>query len=246
MDDKILKLIQFIVATAVRKGFRNLWAIHIVKYLYIVDYYNARSEGKTITGQRWKFWTYGPWTTDSHNAIHEARDKGFISSRPKVTKHLDLDEESEYEVYYVESEEISDRGYEKLGREVIPNIKTRLAVEGNIKKYGLRTKPLLNYIYNQTEPMQEEIRQGEYLNFDNLSWPETTEKIKSKPLKARTIKKAKEVLKRMRNTEKKNYSPPKGKFDEAYFKFIDTFNDEDALNIEDGVEVIASVKNVAI
>ena len=245
VDVGILKLIQFIVATAVRKRFRSLTTIHIVKYLYLADYFNAKTEGRTITGLEWKFHTYGPWSLNSYRGIEAAVNEKYIQTKvmKNTKKSNKLDESNEYTTFYVDPEKVTDAKYERLGKEVLPKIRTRIALEHIIEKYGLKTNPLLNYVYNRTEPMQDAVK-GDGLCFKNLSWP--TRQIENIPLEKRKIKKAKEILKKIKNSETPVYYPPKGEYDDLYFRCVDILNEQDKLEIDEGVEVIASIKDIAI
>ncbi|MCY4643049.1 MAG: DUF4065 domain-containing protein [Bacteriovoracales bacterium] len=233
-----LDLIRFLVATASRRDISGLTTIHIVKYLYLCDYYNSKTEGKKITSWDWKFWNFGPWCSNSYTAVKEAMDKNFISSRVTQSRK-DIDEANEFLVFYVGREELTDRAYDDLGRKVLPQIRTRIAIESAIAKYACRTNPLLHYVYNETEPMLE-VSKGDYLDFKGLKWLENA-KIEKKPIKKRTIKKAKVILEKIRNKEKPTYHPPRGEFDELYFKCINILNRQDELEIDDGFDAVASV-----
>ncbi len=246
VEPSVLKLIQYIVATATRKGFSSLWTIHVVKYLYLVDYYNAKSESKSLTKWDWKFWNFGPWTAQSYTAVQEAIDKGFIQTKTNYTNRNNskLDEANEYVAFFVDPSDMTDSEYERLGREVIPHIRTRMALDSMIGKFGFKTNPLLHYVYNRTEPMQD-VSKGDLLDFDNLSWPETN-KVENKPIKKRKIKKAKSIFEKIKNLDKPTYNPPKGKFDDLYFKCVDILNEQDELEVEDGLTAMASIKDVVI
>ena len=142
VNEEALKLIRFIVGTAREKGFNLLSTIHIVKYLYIADFFNAKSMGKSVTLWKWKFWDMGPWTLDSYQALKDATLRGFISSETKESKYQDfnLDESCEYQLFYCDSEELSEDELETLGREVLPNIRTRIAFQGIVGKSGRNQK----------------------------------------------------------------------------------------------------------
>ena len=246
-QNQIVHLIRFILATAARDGLPHLWSIHLVKYLYIADYYHARFEGTTITGWQWKFWTYGPWCTDYMVAIGEAQNSGLVLSKKKPRPNPGGVDEggNEYNVFYVDGDDTSDRTHDQMGRSLIPNIRARMALQGIITRYKLNTNPLLHFVYHQTEPMQGVVK-GDFLNFNNLQRPSTTTAETSKSLKRKTIKRAKEILKRMNATPKSEYHPPKGLFDGDYFKFINELDGQDEVGIEDGTEAIAVLDDVAI
>ena len=247
IKNDILKLIRFIVVTAIRNNFPGLWTIHIIKYLYLADYYNAKTEDKIITNLQWIFWNYGPWTSEICNVIQQAEKQGFILSKPTLSKKpsKDLNEENQYLLFYLELDVITDREYEKLGREVMPKVQARMALENIIRSYGCSTNPLLHHVYNRTEPMTRNVKKGDLLDFNNLSWPEQV-KVEKETIKRKKVKKAKEILKRIKDLKKPEYYPPNGSYDSLYFKCVDILNEQDKLDIEDNIEVIASVKDVAI
>ena len=128
-DETILNLVRFIVGTARERGFSRLSTIHIVKYVYIADLFNAKSEGRTLTSWRWKFWDFGPWVLDSYSAVGDAVSRGFISSETKESKYGRWDESNEYQLFYCDQDDLGEGDLESLGRTVIPNIKTRIALQ---------------------------------------------------------------------------------------------------------------------
>ena len=72
----------------------KLTPIRIVKFLYLADLYHARiAEGRTLTGWRWAFIHYGPFCSESLQAIEKAESMGLIegtSYRSKFDKDTKL------------------------------------------------------------------------------------------------------------------------------------------------------------
>lgn len=246
VETRILQLIKFIVATASRKGFNKLWTIHVVKYLYLADYYNSLSQKGTLTNWRWKFWDLGPWTTSSYAAIESAIQSGYIQSEmiQANSRSNSIDENNEYRAFYVGHDELTDAEYENLGRALIPDIRARMALESAIEKFGFKTNPLLHYVYKRTDPMQDVIK-GDTLNFDGLSWPQNNV-VENPKIKKRKIIKANGILEKIRQSASPRYSPPSGKFDEVYLQCMSSLNEQDNNEIEDGFEIISCVKDVNI
>jgi|GEM_PF-529892 len=244
VEDKNLKLIQFIVATAQYKNGNGLGTIHIVKYLYIVDYFNSRSENTTLTNWNWKYWIYGPWSLKSYDAVVEAVAEGYIQSKSLQSKHTftKVNESNEYQFFFCNLGEITSSKLEELGKKVIPNVRTRIALESIIKKYGSNTNPLLNYVYSRTEPMLD-VKKGDILNFENLSWPEGN-KSKKTPIKKRTLKKAKAIIAKIKAEKPPGYHPPSGKFDDIYIAGMEILDSSDLLEEGATIEAIACVKDI--
>ena len=217
VTEQILKLVRFIVGTARECEFSRLSTIHIVKYLYMADFFNAKSEGRTLTSWKWKFWDFGPWAIDSYHAVNNAASKGFISSEARESKYHNLDESNEYHLFYCDQNNLTDDELETLGREVLPNIRTRIAIQGIIKKYGNKTNSLLHYIYS-TEPLMGKKR-GDFLSFEGLAWPKESA-APTIPMGKKKLKKAKEIIKRIKERRPPIYSPPPGKFDDVYLSEI--------------------------
>lgn len=51
---------------------RELGPIHLLKYVYLADLANAKSEGKSFTEASWRFHHFGPWSAEVHNRIRPA------------------------------------------------------------------------------------------------------------------------------------------------------------------------------
>ncbi|WP_412470366.1 MULTISPECIES: type II toxin-antitoxin system antitoxin SocA domain-containing protein [unclassified Halobacteriovorax] len=244
-NDYNLKLIRYIVATANRCGCRFVWTIQIIKYLYLLDLYNARSEQKTLTGLDWIFWDFGPWTVESYKQINEAAINGYICTNIKTRISPDnINEANTYTAFYVGVDDLTDNEYEKLAQEVVPNIQTRMAIQGSIKKYASDTKKLLHFVYSGTEPMIGVVK-GDILNFENLKWIDNrpAEKV---DISKRKIKKAKEILSRIKNRKKPAYNPPSGKYDEIYFECVSSMDREDDCDLNDIPNILACVKDVVL
>ena len=241
--EKILNLVRFIVATARERGFDRLSTIHIVKYIYIADLFNAKSEGRTLTPWKWKFWDFGPWTLESYRAVGDAVSRGSISSETRESKYNRLDEANEYQLFYCDRDDFGDEELETLGRITIPNARTCTALRGIIGEYGNRINPLLHYVYS-TEPLHGK-KHGDHLCFDGLAWPET-EEAKTVPIKKKRLKKAKEIMKRIKERTPPAYSPPPGKFDDVYYSEM-AMLEGDGSGTADGkgrLEGIACVKDI--
>ncbi len=52
--------------------------------------------------------------------------------------------------------------------------------------------------------------------------------------KKKRIKKAKAILEKIKNLDKPVYCPPKGQYDDLYFKCVDILNEQDELEVTEG------------
>lgn len=217
----------------------------MVKYLYLADYYNSKSEQKKITDWNWKFWSFGPWAVESVDFISEAVQNGYIlaQSMPGVKRDDSPNESNDYLLFHSD-EKLTDTELEKLGRAVLPDVRTRMALVARIGKFGFKTNPLLNFVYTNTESMAG-VKKGDLLDFENLSWSEQTE-VTIKPIKTKKLKKAKEIMARIKAEQPAEYHPPTGGYDEIYYAGMNALDAEDLVGEdEDGLIGVACVKDIA-
>jgi len=216
MSTSIFDLIRYIVwhATEARGG---LSTISLVKYLYLADlYYAEETGGQTLTGLPWIFYHYGPYCTDSFRVIDEAVTHGVINATNYESKY---EEGAEYKWYSSVDE------YEpKID---IPT-HVWLSLASNIANFA-ETRDLMNYVYFETAPMQH-AKEKAPLDFS------VARKIKPEPpivmnkLSAKKIRIAHDILSRIRQSRIKNSTISSADlvpvYDEAYYKFTKTLDDE--------------------
>ncbi len=216
MNTSIFDLIRFIVwhATQTRGG---LTTLSLVKYLYLADLYNAEETGgKTITGFPWFFYHFGPYCTESFKAIGEALNHGVINAK-------------NYESQYEQGEEYkwyssADESEPKLD---IP-AHAWLSLSSDIARFE-DIRDLMNYIYFETLPMQH-AKERALLDFSVAKKIQPDNPVVMNKLSAKKVRKAQEILNKLRQTRTKTsadpYAGPQPVYDESYYKFVETLNDE--------------------
>jgi len=181
-----LKLIQFIVCQATEFG-ASLSPIRVVKFLYLADLYHAReNNGKTLTGWPWKFVYFGPYCTESFLALKRAVDDGLIEAKPFESKY---DEKDRF-LYSCHSEKEPDTAND-LSLYVWSSLKEA------IKKWADDTPGLLDYIYYDTEPM-EDVKRRDLLDFSKARLPIKLPKLEMKKISKSKAEKAKQLISALR------------------------------------------------
>jgi hypothetical protein len=199
----------------------DLTTIRLVKFLYLADLFQARtSPGTILTGFPWALINFGPYCSESLQAIDEARNRSLISARAYQSKYSDEDK-------YVYSAHLSKEP--KLGNELSLYVASKL--KAAIKRWGDDTQGLLDFTYFETEPMSN-AKPYEILDFAKTRLEEPVEDLKINPLRKKTLKKGHEILEalRTRTFKNKERSTPldTGPKDEAYFQAV-AYSENEAL-----------------
>lgn len=217
MSINILELIQYITWLATERE-ESLSPIRLVKFLYLVDLYNARkNKGKTLTGWPWEFVHYGPFCNESLKAIKEAVEKGYIEAYSYESK---FDDEEHFLYRYKANQE--------------PTIASQLPfyivgqLQAVIKKWADDTFALLDHVYFETEPMAG-IKPGNLLDFSKAKELPVVQEIPMKKLSKKKLAEGKEIIAKMRVNFNKGLQVCESQaiYDEAYFKALEYLNGED-------------------
>jgi len=221
MNDKILKLLKYIVCFANDHDIQ-LTTIRLVKFVYLADLYHARLNlGETITRFPWAFVNYGPYCTEVMKSIDDATHKGFINSKTLESKNYKKD----YKLFTC-----SDENYSDLRKEFQLGVLSQL--QSAINKYGDDTALLLDYVYFNTEPM-ENVRKGNILDFSLAKQPQPISPVKTKKLSKKDIEFAKALVNKLKdkytdasdNLHKDDSENEKWR-DELYYKSLDKLDEE--------------------
>ena len=185
---KTVDIIRYIVWYATENDIR-LTTNRLVKFIYLADLYHARSKaGMTLTGFPWRFIYYGPYCKEAMQCIEQVVSEGLIC---KNTYDSYFGEEKEYNIFTCK-----DKDPERI-EELIP-----LGVLGPIQKaicrLGDDTPQLLDYVYYDTEPM-EDAKKGDLLDFSKALKPDPIKKVKLKKLSPEAIKLARQKIKKLSN-----------------------------------------------
>ncbi len=216
MNTFVFDLIRYIVwrATEAREGLSTL---ALVKYLYLADLYNAEETGgKTLTGFPWIFYHYGPYCTDSYRAIDEAVKLGIINARSYQSKY---ESGEEYKWYSSVDEDE-------------PKLDLPMYVWASLSSAIARfedTRDLMSFVYFETAPMQH-AKEKAPLDFSVAKKTEPETPVVMNKLSAKKVKKAQELLHKIRETRTRtatlSYAGPQPVYDESYFRFTKTLDEE--------------------
>jgi hypothetical protein len=232
---KPIDLIIYIVWYATQQGIR-LTTNRLVKFIYLADLYQARlKKGLTLTKFPWKFIYYGPYCKEAMRCIDEAVEKALICKK-SYESNFDIDKE--YNLFWC-NEDTAENLEEHI------HIGTLGKLQNAIKKFGDDTSLLLDYVYFETEPMQN-ARKGDMLDFSKAERPDVGNTIKLKKLSPEAIKKAKEQINKIGAELKDNHKRfvqdeneiEKYK-DEAYLNFIKLL---DGNELETGLKGTAKIR----
>jgi hypothetical protein len=199
---------------------RELGPIHFVKYVYLADLaYAERHGGTTFTGAPWKFFHYGPWSSEVHDRI-----------RPALAR-IDADEKtissSKYESDFIRWSKVDDEVHAEIERQLPAEIVSIL--KRCVRKFGKDTTELLHFVYT-TAPMLK-AAPNEPLVFEALpsiaptptsspAPPSVKEKKRQEARERETKKRVEDKLaaKRAQKSARKAVQPPR--YDEVFLQGV--------------------------
>lgn len=208
-----VRFVEWAVWYANQRG-ASLTPIRIVKFLYLLDVYNARiSTGKPLTGWQWRFVHYGPFCGEALDTISDAESKGLIHGEAYKGR---LDKETRF--YRHSAEEIPEPFPTALPHYVCSQIKHA------VETWADDTYGLLNHVYFHTEPMIH-CRPYEALDFAQADMPSKEKPIEMKPLPDKKLKRARQLLQELQKEReergKRLQSPLSGNpYDESYYEAL--------------------------
>jgi hypothetical protein len=180
----------------------------LIKLLYLVDVESVRDTGARLTTLDWIFHLYGPWTGEYDDLLSEMQAEGLIEIRAEVAT-------------FINPLQLVDVA--KLPLPVSAYLATRHIVE----RWALEpTKKLLDYVYFETEPMDNPVR-GERLDFSSIK--PRSETPLYRPVKSTA---SEEAIKAMRRKFQKQSTPPpiakftRPHYDEAFQQAVGFINQE--------------------
>jgi hypothetical protein len=229
-----VKLIQFIVCQATEVG-ASLSPIRVVKFLYLADLYHAReNKGETLTSWPWKFVYFGPYCSESITALNEAVDNGLIDAKSFESKY---DEKDRF-LYSCRPENGSDVASQLT-------IYIWSSLKDAIRKWADDTPGLLDYVYYDTEPM-EDAKRGDLLDFSKARLPIKLPKLEMKKISKSKAEKAKQLISALREQYRESsYKLAEEKAhmvrDGAFRKSLPLVDDGD---LEEGLSGVAKIENV--
>lgn len=123
---------------------RLLGPIHLIKYVYLADLsYARRNDGETFTGVDWRFYKFGPWSSQVHSRIEPAL---LAIQAMKYEYQSDFEERDDWFRWGLRQSDLYNQKQGRLPPEITSNLKR------DIHKFGKNTPLLLDYVY-MTVPM---------------------------------------------------------------------------------------------
>lgn len=222
------QLVQYITWLASEQG-EVLTPIRLVKFLYLADLYYARYfQGETITKWPWRFVHYGPFCGQAMEAINQATKNELIEAIP-FESNFDDEEHFYYRCRLEEDHPLHD---------ILPASVT-LPLENAIKKWASDTYQLLDYVYFETEPM-ENVSYRDKLDFNKAKKQEIISQVSMRQLSKEKIKKAKEAIRKLKENwlaEKENTNAVEPIYDKLYYQALEVMEEEDLLEISGIAEI---------
>lgn len=215
----------------------DLTTLRLVKFLYLADLFYARAHsGKIFTNFPWAFVHYGPYCNDAITAIKDAEFIGIICKRSYESK---FNEDETYNIFSCSKDIDLDEIEDRLPFEVLMPLKAA------IKKYGDDTPLLLDYVYFETEPM-ENVRKGELLDFTKAKPQLQVAPAKIKQIPKEQIKLAKEHIKSLqgkisegRLRLERDRLEEKRLKDDLYYQALEMMEEEE---LEPGLQGVAKIE----
>ncbi len=209
---RLPELVALICFWARERGY-NLTTVQVVKYLYLADLYHARRHGgQTLTSLPWTFVHFGPYCSESIQAIDAAVDDRALVERLTYESSSGKDY-YRYRVLASKEPALVDE---------IPYVVVS-ALKHAVRKYGDDTAKLLDYVYFDTEPMKD-IEPYDRLDFGRARAPEIIKTVEPTKLTEKKRRKGLEIVDalRHRTMEASGRTPiDTGPYDDAYFEALD-------------------------
>lgn len=157
MPIKVEDLVRQILKEALRLGKTALPTTTMVKLLYLCEYEFFKLKRERLTSLKWFAFHFGPWAREIPKAIG---DDSFIEREEKT---IDLGKTAKLlriDPYKLETENFVD------------DLDARVTVRNVVSDWSdVHLNTLLDYVYNQTEPMLNVDKKGDALDFDTIATP---------------------------------------------------------------------------
>jgi hypothetical protein len=205
-------LILGILREAKETGAISLTRTVLHKFVYLADLYQAEeTQGKTFTGESWKFLHFGPFA----NAVARSMD-GLVSSQALFADtRTPQDDDAEFVVY-----SLRGPGGPRL-REIGLASPVALRLDSDLRRFAKNLPALLDFVYFRTWPM-EKAKPGDTLDFSQCVKLATAEfrPVEMLPLTQGKIKRTREKLRAILKTLPPAQNIELGPIDEVYLAGI--------------------------
>lgn len=198
MESTLRKIIDYLQKKHQEKTGRLLLKTQLVKLAYLAEVEYYRKKQQRLTGTRWIFFHYGPYSHDFGNPEEEISVGTSLKGRTLKTISVS---ENHNDVFDFDGE-------------------TRSIIDGIYETWaGASLNRLLNFAYFYTEPMIHAQRRGETLKFETIPKekemkPLRIDKDKVAELRKRLQKRVKELEE---EAKKRGETRPKILIKEEYF-----------------------------
>jgi hypothetical protein len=152
--NKAQEVVLAILSELEESGIRALPLTSLVKFVYLVDYWHAKeSAGATLTALKWCFLHFGPFDGAVVSAINGLEHVGWLNNQTGGGTSKD------YQLFSLAAS-ITRRTLQSVGL----SARAATNVRQLLQQFGRDQAKLLNFVYYQTEPM-ENAAPGDLLEF---------------------------------------------------------------------------------
>lgn len=142
--DKAQEVVLAILSELEESGVRALTLTSLVKFVYLVDYWHAKeSAGSTLTALKWRFLHFGPFDGAVMDAIDGLEHVGWLNNQTGGGTSKD------YQLFSLAAS-ITRRTLQSIGL----SARAATNVRQLLQQFGRDQSKLLNFVYYQTEPME--------------------------------------------------------------------------------------------
>ncbi|WP_424948087.1 hypothetical protein [Candidatus Spongiihabitans sp.] len=199
--DTLLQYILLVAGSLDARMDRGLGPIHLIKYVYLSDLaYAEHNQGKTLTGVRWQFYKFGPWSQEVNARINPALNQ-IHATRTDFTSDYGNDDWCRWK--------LESNGLLEEKERLLP-LAARIRLPREIKNFAHDTPDLLDYVY-KTGPMLS-AKPMKYLDF-HLAYSANLNIQDSQPTKYSVLSKGKKkrLAERMESLKKSRKEQQKPK-----------------------------------
>ena len=139
--EKIMEIVLY-VSRRLEKARVKVVRTRIMKILYLADFIAKSRLGRTITGAKYRYYFYGPYSRDVIDAIIKLKKEGYLTDNTELTKFgLAHDYRPTEKAYKIQFEHLT-----KEEREILDSV---------IKKFGRNELLRLLDVVYATEPIRK-------------------------------------------------------------------------------------------
>jgi len=220
---KAQEVVLAILSELEESGIRALPLTSLVKFVYLVDYWNAKeSAGAKLTPINWRFAHFGPFDGAVMDAIDGLEHVGWLNNESGGGAAKD------YQLYSL-AESITRRTLQAIGL----SARAASSVRQLLQQFGRDQSKLLNFVYYKTEPM-EDAAPGVVLDFTTCradKWQDVKPMV-AKPIPSDALKAYRERVAARQAAEDAKARKPivwEGAYDDVYDSAMALLDDSDGV-----------------